>query len=333
MRPNAFAVRGIIALSVIGLGLAAGVVTIALSPRSSPKESASTQPMAFTKPGVAIIDVNDILSLERGNSFFGETLASSAESIIGALDSYGDDPRVRAIVLSVNCPGGTPSACEEIYRKMMELKKDRKMKFVAYFKEVAASGAYYISMPADRIVTTSGCITGSVGVIMYTLNFSGLMERFGVKYQGYTSGRNKDMGSPYRKAREDETEYFNEMIRTVYADFRNVVMLSRGSKLRGDPSALLDGRIFSGAQAVRNGIADMIGTEHDAIAEACKLAGLDPSEPVIIEHRNDGNFMEQLKRAMGAVADKKIDVKTGIESVLPSKYSGVPLYLYSAGQR
>lgn len=332
MKLNGFAVRGVIALSLIGLGVIAGIVQLAVTPRFSMKEN-SAKPIAFTKPGIAIIDVNDVLSLERGNTFFGDRVASSAESIVGALDSYGDDPRVKAIVLSVNSPGGTPSACEEIYRKMMELKKERKMKFVSHFKEVAASGAYYISMPCDTIVTTSGCVTGSVGVIMYTLNFSGLMERFGVTYQGYTSGKNKDMGSPYRKSRADETEYLTDMVRTVYADFRNVVMLSRGAKLKGDPSVLLDGRIFSGAQAVRVGIADKIGTEHDAIAEACRLAGLDPEDPVIIEHRSENGFMDQLKRAMGSIAQKKIDVKTGVETVLPSKYSGMPLFLYDAGQR
>ncbi|MBI4978688.1 MAG: signal peptide peptidase SppA [Spirochaetes bacterium] len=324
-------VKGYIALGLIALAVVFGIINLMVKPKSavvSPKEKSSMKNITFTKPGIAIVTIDEIITLERARSFFGEPTRSSAEMIADDFEAYANDERVKAIVLSVNSPGGTPAACEMIYKRMMTLKNRNKLPIVAHFREVAASGAYYISMPADKIVVSAGTITGSVGVIMYTINFSGLMEKFGVKYYGIVSGKSKDILSPYRKPSNDEIDYLNAMVYDVYTDFRDVVLQSRGEKLKGSPNVLLDGRVFSGRQAVRVGIADMIGTERDAIAEACKLAKLDPENPNIIVPQEHDNLFIRMRQALGSMVQGSMKSDTGIEQLITQKYSGIPMYMY-----
>src|SRR5262249_59430852 len=127
-----------------------------------------------------------------------------AKTVNRHLKQYGDDSRVKAIILRVDSPGGGVSASQEIYREVKRVKEDKKKKIVVSMASVAASGGYYIACPADKIIANQGTVTGSIGVIAEWLNYKELAEWGKLKRVVFKSGEFKDTGSPTRELTEAE---------------------------------------------------------------------------------------------------------------------------------
>ncbi|HYE71870.1 MAG TPA: signal peptide peptidase SppA, partial [Blastocatellia bacterium] len=154
-----------------------------------------------------------------------------AKSVNQSLKQYGDDARIKAIILRINSPGGGVAASQEIYREVKRVKKDKNKKIIVSMSTVAASGGYYISAPADYIFANDGTITGSIGVIAEWVNFKELAEWAKVKSVVFKSGEFKDTGSPTRDMTERERQYFQGMIDELYGQFVRAV--AEGRKGRG----------------------------------------------------------------------------------------------------
>lgn len=204
-----------------------------------------------------------------------------AKKVNRYLKQYGEDSRVKAILLRVDSPGGGVSASEEIYREVKRLKDEKKKKVVISMASVAASGGYYIACPADMIFANSGTITGSIGVIAEWINFKELAEWAKVKPIVFKSGEFKDTGSPTRELTEREREYFQGIINELYGQFVQAVTEGRqgrnseGGKLsEGSIRALADGRVYTGDTAKRYGLIDEIGNYEDALKATAKLVGI-----------------------------------------------------------
>ncbi|OPZ75341.1 MAG: putative signal peptide peptidase SppA [Firmicutes bacterium ADurb.Bin456] len=202
-----------------------------------------------------------------------------AESIASLLREASRDPGLKAVVIRLNSPGGTPAASQEIEAEIKRLKESGKV-VVASLGDVAASGAYWVAAGADRIVANPGTITGSIGVIMETANLEGLYDKIGITPQTYKSGPFKDMGSPSRPATAEERAIFQSMIEDVYEQFIETVARGR-HKDPGEIKALADGRVYTGRQARELGLVDSLGDFHDAVLLAGELAGIE-GEPSIV---------------------------------------------------
>ena len=280
------------------------------------------------REGIAIIDLNGVISHEKRTSNLGIKMKSVTEALMDDFEYYMKDDNVKAIVLQVDSPGGALTSCEEALKYLKDLKEKYPKPIIASFRSMAASGGYYISMIADKIYANESTLTGSIGVISQFINLSGLMDKYGVKMYTVKSGRNKDSLSPFREPREDELEYWQNMTREFVEQFINVVEESRGDKIKGNRDEIFDGRVFSGKMALEIGLIDSIGTLQDAIKDAAKTGGIEDEEPYIIEKPEE---KENLLNLLLSNVSAKIKIKSVIpyyEEIMSAKYIGIPMYIY-----
>jgi protease IV len=211
-----------------------------------------------------------------------------AKTVTRHLKQYGEDSRIKAIILRVDSPGGGVSASQEIYREVRRVKEDKKKKVVVSMASVAASGGYYIACPADKIFANQGTVTGSIGVIAEWLNMKNLADWAKVKPVVFKSGEFKDTGSPTRDLTERERQYFQGIIDELYKQF--VEAVTKGRQGRGSEGnelnpervkSLADGRIYTGESALKFGLIDAIGNYEDSIKETANMVGI-KGEPQIV---------------------------------------------------
>jgi protease-4 len=218
-----------------------------------------------------------------------------AKTVNRHLKQYGEDSRVKAILLRVDSPGGGVSASQEIYTEVRRVKDEKKKKVVVSMGSVAASGGYYLACPADLILANPGSVTGSIGVIAEWMNYRELAEWAKVKSVVFKSGEFKDTGSPTRELTERERVYFQAMIDELNGQFVQAVL--EGRKGRGTAGseidearvrALADGRVFTGETAVRNGLIDAIGNYEDAVKKTAELIGVKGKPQIVTPPKERG---------------------------------------------
>lgn len=232
--------------------------------------------------GIAWIKVRGVIAQDNNSSAFSRP--SGASSIAKKIREAGQDDNVQAIVLDINSPGGTVASVQNIYSEILKAKEKKKV--VALFRDVAASGGFYIAMAADKIVAEPGTITGSVGVIMQTSNVEGLFDKIGVKVTPITSGKYKDMGSSFRPMSDAEKAILQDMVNDTYTQFFAAVKAGRPNVKPEDLAEYTDGRVFTGQRAYNLGFVDKLGGEEDARLLAGELAGI--KDPKVITSRPDG---------------------------------------------
>lgn len=225
-----------------------------------------------------------------------------AKTVVEEIKGYVKDSSVRAIVLRVDSPGGGVVPSQEIYNEVKKAKAVKKV--VVSMGSVAASGGYYISAPADRIIANPGTITGSIGVIMVVPNLKGLLEKVGIKTEVVKSGKNKDLASVFRGIGDEERGIIQGVMDDVHEQF--IAAVAEGRKIEIDKARKIsDGRIFSGRQAMSIGLVDEIGDLDDAVKTAGKLGGIE-GEPEVVSKTEkgmlskllDGKMPEELSRVL-----------------------------------
>jgi protease-4 len=180
-----------------------------------------------------------------------------------------------ALLLRIDSPGGTVGDSQEIYAALKRLRE--KVKIVASYGNISASGGVYIGMGAQHIMSNPGTITGSIGVILRGNNIERLLEKVGVSFKVIKSGPYKDILSFDRELTEPEQKILQELIDISYSQFVQTVAESRNLP-EETVRTFADGRIFTGQQAVGLGVVDRLGTEEDARRWACEIVGLDPDK-------------------------------------------------------
>jgi len=214
-----------------------------------------------------------------------------SKKIVDEIKEYTKDSSVKAIVLRVDSPGGAVAPSQEIYAEVK--KAVLKKKVVVSMGSVAASGGYYISAPASKIIANPGTLTGSIGVILEIPNLEGLMSKIGIKTEVIKSGRHKDMGSAFRGIKQEEREILQGVMDNVHEQFIRAV--SEGRKIKIETvREIADGRIFSGEQAVDNGLIDELGTLEDAIKTAATLVGI-KDEPDVVTKEDKFSLTDILR--------------------------------------
>jgi protease-4 len=232
---------------------------------------------------VAVIYAHGAIRHGRsGRGPFGGGMGS--DTVAAALRAAGSDEKARAIVLRVNSPGGSYTASDVIWREVVRVRAAGKPVVVS-MGDVAASGGYFISAPADVIVVQPGTITGSIGVIMGKPVLRDMFGRAGVSTDAITDGAaNAMMFSSSRPFSESEWSRIDEWLDAVYADFTEKV--GSGRRLSADRvHELARGRVWSGADAVVNGLADETGGMKEAVGIARTRAGLPDDAPVRVYPR------------------------------------------------
>ncbi|HSF67211.1 MAG TPA: signal peptide peptidase SppA [Nitrospiraceae bacterium] len=243
---------------------------------------------------VLLIDLSGVISSQDKESLIRQPnmLATFREELTKA----SKDDKIQALVVRINSPGGTVTASDILYHELREFKTKKKVPVIASMMDVATSGGYYLAMAADKIVVHPSTVTGSIGVIMLTVNARGLLEKVGVEASAITSGPRKDMGLPFRAMTAEERGIFQGVIDSFYNRFLVVVQEGRPNLSAEQIRKLADGRIYSGDQAKAAGLIDEIGYLDEAIELAKKKAGLTEARVVTYGRRGEyqNNIYSQL---------------------------------------
>lgn len=259
-------------------GIILGVAAFSLVLAITMKPGSRTELDTAGRGEVGVIYIEGTIASGRSASPFESQ--AGAENIAASLREAARDPGLKAVVIRLNSPGGTPAASQEIDNELQRLRKSGKV-VVASMGDTAASGAYWIAAGADKIVANPGTITGSIGVFMETTNLEELYGKIGMDREIYKSGPYKDMGSTDRPVTPEERAIFQSMVDDIYDQFVEVVARGRQKDV-AEVKKLADGRAYTGRQAKELGLVDQLGDFHDAVLLAGKMAGI-AGEPTIVE--------------------------------------------------
>lgn len=221
---------------------------------------------------VAVVEINGAITTDSvPSSMFSEGVYGSYE-ISRQISSLNDKDEVKSVLLVVNSPGGSIVASDEIYRAVDSLEAPT----VAYFREMAASGGYLVSLPSDYIISEPNALTGSIGVIMYLYQFGELADKLGIEEVVIKSGEMKDIGNPMRNMTQEEYALLEEAAMEMFDDFESRVRAQRGERLNNALFAqALDGRVLTGRMALKAGLVDELGSREDALMKAADLGGIE----------------------------------------------------------
>lgn len=251
----------------------------------------------------------------------GAIAGATRKWVLEALKTV-EEKRFPALLLRIDSPGGTVGDSQEIYSALKRLQD--KVKIVASFGNISASGGVYIGMGAQHVMANPGTITGSIGVILRGNNLERLLDKVGVSFKTIKSGPYKDILAFDRELTQPEQNILQELIDISYRQFVQTVAEARNLTVETVKS-FADGRIFTGEQALQLGIVDRLGTEEDARRWAADLAGLDPDKARCY------NFEERkpvLSRLLSG-SQMASGLSSGIDWLeFELSTSGLPLWLY-----
>ena len=271
-------------LSLALLLTGCSVISVDLSPRVRPLREETVEGRGKSK--ILLVDVSGFLSDEAPPSVSIGSPPPRVPLLVRfreELKKATEDGDVKALVLRINSPGGTVTASDIMYRELEIFRRERKLPIVAVMMDVAASGGYYVALAADQIVAHPTSVTGSIGVIMLTVNAEGLLQKIGVAAAAIKSGDRKDMGSPFRTLTAEERAIFQSVIDGMHSQFVAKVVERR--RIPADTArTVADGRIYTAEQATALKLIDRVGYMPDAIDAAKRAAGLDEAR-VVVYHR------------------------------------------------
>ncbi|MEW6027242.1 MAG: signal peptide peptidase SppA [Planctomycetota bacterium] len=237
---------------------------------------------------ILIIPVTGVIMSGRDSGGLFGGASDPVQTVRETLKRAEGDEDIKAIILDINSPGGSVTASDNIHRELLRFKAKRPdVIIVSYLGEVAASGGYYVAMPGNRIVAHPTSITGSIGVIASMLNVEGLFQKIGLKSEVIKSADKKDIFSGTRPMTKEERAIMQAMIDEMYQRFVGIVCEGRPNLSRSEVLKLADGRIYTGEQAVKNGLADETGDRDDAFETAKKLAKVSDARLIQYQKRHD----------------------------------------------
>jgi protease IV len=279
----------------------------------------------FSGPGqgsaVGVIRVEGTIVAGQG-PVAGSSGTVYSDQLVNIIEGASKNRTLKAIVLRVDSPGGSVVASNEIYNALLKVDKP----IVVSMGEMAASGGYYISCAADKIVVNPATLTGSIGVIAEMPNVQGLMGKIGVDVAVVKSGRLKDEGSPFRPMTDEEKAVWQTIINEAYDQFVGIVAKGRNlsdAKVR----EIADGRVYTGLQAIKLGLADKEGNLNDAIDLAGQLGGINGT-PRTIELVTRPSFLESLLTSAAGSSKISLDLQNtlGVDLTRPTLQ-----YIYLGG--
>ena len=258
------------------------VISIDFTPRIQPLREQTVEGTGAGK--VLLMDLSGVISEEPLVSLGAQApRVSLLARVREELKKAEDDDRIQALVVRINSPGGTATASDILYRELSAFKARKKIPVVAAIMDVGASGGYYVALAADTIVAHPTTVTGSIGVVMLTLNAEGLLQKVGIAPLAIKSGAKKDMGSPFRGLSDEERQIFQGVIDDLYGRF--VSLIAKERRMPEDKvRAFADGRIYTARQAKDLGLVDRVGYLEEAV-EAAKQAARLSEARVVMYHR------------------------------------------------
>jgi protease-4 len=234
---------------------------------------------------ILLIPVHGMITDTPKERFLAQS-PSIVENVVSQLRKAEKDDRIKAVLFEINSPGGTITASDILYHEISSFKERTGKKITVSMLDIATSGAYYVSLPADIITAHPTTVTGSVGVLFLQPKIAGLMEKIGFSVDVKKFGKNKDMGTPFRESSEEEQRLLQKLVDDMGDRFMRLVQKHR----KPDQHALTEistARIFSADEALKLGLVDKIYYLSDAMRESKQLAGLSADARVVVYRRTE----------------------------------------------
>ena len=301
------------------------VISVDLTPRVRPLEEETVEGHGHDK--ILMMDVSGFISDESpGSALTIGTPPARVPLLVRVreeLKKAQKDAKVKALVVRINSPGGTVTASDIIFRELESFRKATGVPIIASLMDVAASGGYYIALAADTIVAHPTTVTGSIGVIMISLNAEGLMQKVGLAATAIKSAEHKDMGSPFRALTPQERAIFQSVIDDLQRQFVAKVVERRKIPATA-AAALADGRIYTAQQALGHQLVDRLGYIEEAVEVARRAAGLDEARVIVYKRPREYRATYYAKAESEASALATLSQLAGLTGAGP-KF----LYLWS----
>ena len=211
---------------------------------------------------VALIPISGVITTD-GSSYLGQGTVSS-QDIVQYIEEANDNNQIKVILLEINSPGGSAVASDEIASAVKLTEKP----VISLIREVGASGGYWIASATNHIIANRMSITGSIGVISSYLEFSGLMEKYGVSYERLVAGENKDLGTSFKKLTDEEKLILQKKLNTIQNFFIEEIAQNRGLEIN-QVKKLATGEFYLGVEALEYGLIDQLG-DKDTVKEYLK---------------------------------------------------------------
>jgi protease-4 len=268
---------------------------------------------------IAVINVNGLITSADLYQ------AASARRICNELRYAREDEQVAAIIIDMNTPGGEVTASDEILNELRQCRAAGKP-VITCMRALGASGGYFVASGSDWIIANRHTFTGSIGVIMSSMNYSELLDKIGVQSEIYRSGDMKDMLTGRRPRSEAEKIYVQELIQQSFLAFAQVVAEGR-SQIFPDAEAVMaasfaDGRVLTGDSALQAGLIDQLGYFDDAIAKAIELSGA--TDPSVLSYSQRASVFDLL---LSMKLPGSFDLRQLVPHRAPSIESGKPYFL------
>lgn len=262
---------------------------------------------------------------QGSNGGLGSDTSIASDDFIEQLEDLKNDDKIEAVILRVNSPGGSAFASDLIWRKIEELKKEKPV--IASMSSIAASGGYYISMGADKIVADPGTLTGSIGVVGGKANLKGLYDKIGVTKNSVAKGAYAHLFSETQDFTPQDQKLIQDMMQRTYDEFVTKAAEGRG-KTYDDIHKVAQGRVWTGEKAKEAGLVDELGGLSTAIALAKDSIGVKRTDKVrLIAYPKEKSFVEILQNALGtgSISASALPVKMNSDSLLLESLLGTSL--------
>lgn len=220
---------------------------------------------------VVLVELSGVIAAEQPAGLFGGSV-DLVERFRRELEQAAGDPAVKGLLLSIDSPGGTVTASDELWHAVRSYRQKTLRPVVVHMGALCASGGYYVAAAANEVVAGPTTITGSIGVVLGGLNFHGLLREHGVQDVTITSGANKDLLNPTAPLRDEHRAILQALVDETHGRFVEIVAEGRKLPLE-DVRALADGRIYTATQAKAKGLVDAIGYREEALARVVALSG------------------------------------------------------------
>ena len=276
------------------------------------------------KSRIAHLTVNGVIQ-DVGEPSIWETVDYNHQLFMEQLEAVLEDDSIKGVLLSVNSPGGGVIESAEIHEKLVQIKEQKQIPIYVSMGSLAASGGYYISAPADKIFAQRETITGSIGVIMQSINYSKLAEKIGIEYETIKSGEHKDMFGGARPSTPEELAMLQEMIDESYEEFVDIVEVGRGMS-EAEVKKVADGRVLGGTQAMKAGLVDEIGNEKAALSALRADFGLEKAGVFEYTVESDG-WGNLLGMKIGSLFSPSAESQV-LSKIVSSTNSPRMMYLY-----
>ena len=219
--------------------------------------------MSFFKPKdrVNVIDLNGVI----GSVNFKQGL--TLNHLNSCIEKAFEGKNIKAVVLNINSPGGSPVQSELISKRISQLSKQKSIPVIAFIEDMAASGGYWIACAADEIISAENSIIGSLGVLFSGFGFSQAINKMGIERRVYTEGSNKSLLDPFLPEKSSDVTIIKKVQADIYENFKRQVHNNRKDKIKITDEELFSGAIWSGKAAVEIGLADKLGDLYSEMHE------------------------------------------------------------------